>query len=555
MQMTLLRYEAQPTLFAAKPSRRDVVDLALADEKAKVSVVNVWRNHAFESFLPLMEPYCAFGRWRGDFRINDYDDTLMFTGWKSADVELIWLDSSRYLRVDHGENWLKWLSGRLSFLRSISQSPIVLATWVLNSNQGERLQQLVDQFPAVYFSDLTRCCEEHSIELIDRRTEKLAGTPVSKSAQLALAREMACHWLPAVLFPPIKAVALDLDNTLHCGILGEEGIDGVRLTPEHKALQSFIKSLQLRGVFIALVSRNERSDVESLFANRQDYPLRWSDFSVTEISWGDKASAVQRIATALRIAPDAVLFVDDNLSELASVALQLPQVHTVCAHADAGLTKRAIDYYPGLWRWKVGVDDAKRIHDQKSSAVREALAANTISQADYFDNLKISLTYRNNPQAQLTRLADLCAKTNQFNLALRRFTQSEVADRLSRNDACVTSVQLEDRLSDSGVIAIIIAVREGDNLVVEELCISCRAMGRQLEDTMILVALRDMPIFDGCREVLFRVGQGPRNQPALDWLARLLELNTPVVSGIYSVASTRCLEYVATMGVVLKRNI
>ncbi len=143
------------------------------------------------------------------------------------------------------------------------------------------------------------------------------------------------------------------------------------------------------------------------------------------------------------------------------------------------------------------------------------------------------------PVEQLRRLADLCAKTNQFNLALRRYNESEVADMLPRADCDVASVQLSDKLADSGVIAAIIAHRHDRQLVVEELCISCRALGRQLEDTIVLHAIRTMPNFAGCDEVAFRVRHGPRNQPALDWLARFLAAPAPLEPGLHAVAAQR----------------
>jgi FkbH-like protein len=148
-------------------------------------------------------------------------------------------------------------------------------------------------------------------------------------------------------------------------------------------------------------------------------------------------------------------------------------------------------------------------------------------------------------------LADLCKKTNQFNLALRRFNQAEVAVRLSRGDACVASVHLTDRLSDSGVIAVVVAERQGDQVVVEELCISCRAMGRELENTIILLALRDMPIFAGCREVAFQVQHGPRNQPALDWLAGLLDRIEPPDPGLHALPAQRLLDFLPAKGITI----
>jgi hypothetical protein len=91
----------------------------------------------------------------------------------------------------------------------------------------------------------------------------------------------------------------------------------------------------------------------------------------------------------------------------------------------------------------------------------------------------------------------------------------------------------------------------GKQLVVVELCISCRAMGRQLEDTIIILALRDMSIFEGCQEVAFRVQHGPRNQPAIDWLVRLLGLNAPPVPGLYTIPSQRLIDYVPADGITL----
>ena len=314
-------------------------------------------------------------------------------------------------------------------------------------------------------------------------------------------------------------------------MLGEDGIAGVKLTPGHLEFQKYIKALSKKGIFLALVSKNELADVRELFNKRDDYPLCLEDFSAIEVSWGAKSDAIKKVAKALRIAPDAMLFVDDNPGELANVLSEIPAINTLYAHEDALLTSRGVHYYPALWRWKLEDEDTKRILDLKASVEREILAETILDPAEYFRSLKVGLTFRYDPVEQLTRITDLCNKTNQFNLAIRRFNQVEIADRLKSNDASVVTVQLTDRLSDSGVIAIIVATRKNTQLIVEELCISCRAMGRRLEDTIILSALKGMPIVDGCTEVIFKVSHGPRNQPALDWLSGLPTLNRALQEG------------------------
>ena len=546
-------YDAQSVLFSHHVSRLALQMLELPTTWNQQLRVNVWRNHTIEALVPLIKPYFNYRGWQTDFRLGGYDDTLIFADWQEADAELLWLDSSRFLANTPFADWSQWLGIRLRALRAVATAPILLATWGERNGEAEALKVLTDNFPAVFFADMMAACDEAGVSLLDSRSATLAGTPVGKSAQLVLARKLACHWLPAALLPPMKAVVLDLDNTLHSGVLGEDGIEGVQLTPAHAELQRHIKSLQQRGIFIALVSRNERADVEALFAQRWDYPLRWEDFSAIEVSWNGKAAALERVAKTLRIAPDAMLFVDDNPGELANVAMKLPQVHTVLASSDASLTQQVLQFYPGIWRWKEESEDDKRIQDLKANAQRDALAETLGTPEEYFHSLKVALVYRNDPQEQLSRLADLCNKTNQFNLAMRRFNQAEIAVRLGRADACVASVQLTDRFSDSGVIAVVIAGREAEKLVVEELCISCRALGRQLEDTIILPALRNMPIFAGCREVVFRVQHGDRNRPALDWLARLLTRSEVPPPGLHSLPSQRLLDFAPADGISMAK--
>jgi FkbH-like protein len=544
-------FKAQSVLFAPHVSRLALQELDIDRVKTQQLTVNVWRNHSFEPLESLVAPYFAYRGLGVDFRLGCYDDTLMFAGHQEAALELIWFDSTRFLVTTSFADLLQWLEERLRILRATTMAPILLATWVEGCKGTEAIQILADSLPAVYFGNLEAICTEAGVPLLDSRSARLAGTPLSSVAQVILARELACHWLSGILLPPVKALALDLDNTLHAGVLGEDGIQGVQLTPAHTDLQDYIKFLRQRGIFIALVSRNQWSDVEALFAQRQDYPLRLNDFSVIEVSWNDKGAAVERIAKALRIDPDAVLFVDDNLGELISVAMQLPQVHTIYAYSDARLTQQAISFYPGLWRWQVDSDDTKRIQDLKVNSERESLAKSITDSAEYFRSLQATLTYSYDSKERLTRLTDLCNKTNQFNLALRRFNQAEIAARMMCNDACVASVQLTDRLSDSGIIAVIIAKRQGEQLLVEDLCISCRAMGRQMEDTIIFSALRDMPIIIDCLDAAFQVQHGPRNQPALDWLARQLGLDEPPAPGIHILPISQILNYVPAAGVTL----
>jgi FkbH-like protein len=214
--------------------------------------------------------------------------------------------------------------------------------------------------------------------------------------------------------------------------------------------------------------------------------------------------------------------VDDNPGEIAAVAQELPQVHVLHAGADAGLTARALAYYPGLWAWAAGETDALRVADLRAAEERAKLQAEAADPEEYLRGLQVRLTFALDPRGQLARLHEMSQKTNQFNLSLRRYREGDLAHCLGAEDCRVVSVRLSDRLSESGVIGLVVGRRDGDALVVEELCISCRALGRNLEDLMVEEAVRrmltDLPA--GRVEVAYR--SGPRNGPGRQWLAGLL---------------------------------
>jgi FkbH-like protein len=512
LDSALQRYTAQNTLFGLNPARADMLELDLPKADATRVPINVWRNHNFETLSSLIEPYSLFGRWWASWRLGAYDDSFSFEGWQPAAAELIWLDSDRGASAS-------WLEQRLQTLRARSLAPIVLTTW---HGDAAALHVMCERIPEVYFLDLRELCRGQGVELLNERMAALSGSPVSKAAQLVIARELACRALPAVLFPPVKAVAVDLDETLHGGVLAEDGITGVQLTEAHRALQQQLRELRERGIYVCLVSRNELRDVERLFEARTDYPLRIQDFSAVEVAWQEKSIALRRIAERLRIGVDALLFVDDNAGELAAAVAELPALHTLHAQPQAELTQRALSYYPGLWRFRAGGADKLRVADMHANIAREVLATRLGDPEEYFRSLQIKLCFRANPLDQLDRLAELSLKTNQFNLALKRWGAATLREYLALPDTSIVSVHLQDRLSDSGVIALLCADRQDQLLRVQELCISCRALGRRLEQSIVTLALRSMPNFQGCTHVTFEEAVGPRNQPAREWLATLL---------------------------------
>ena len=511
---------AQRVLFQPQPIRVELLAAELPEPTTPVHV-RVHRNHAFEQCATVIPNWMCLRGWSPQFHLSDYDDSLCFQFKGDADVELIWLDFFRYKQMSMAA-FATWLRDRIGYLREYSTSPILFVNWAENADLAAAVQQTFDHMPVsgTLVVNMATVTNRLGDRWLDERAAKFSGSRLSDRASMLLARELACHWLPAVIAPRLKALVVDLDNTVYSGVLGEDGADGVQLTDGHRQLQSYLLELRNSGIFLALASRNEPVDVEELFRRRADFPLRWEHFSSRRVNWQPKSQAVQEIANELRIGTDAMLFLDDNIGELAQVGAALPELHLLHAESDPAATLRAVNYFPGLWSPGVTTADRLRIQDLESARERHTLLQAASSPAEYFRSLQVELILALRPLSQAQRILELSCKTNQFNLALQRFNAAEIVRRLNDPNSPIVTIQMRDRLSDSGIVGALFCQISPDTLIVDELVISCRALGRNLEDLMIAEALKLACPILGDRRMIFHATQGLRNGPARSWLQR-----------------------------------
>lgn len=524
------RFHRQDILTAPRPRRADVTALTVDEPVRLTGTVAVWRNHAIEPLQPLLDPFLQTAGLDLELVLGGYDDTLALSPCGGADLDLVWFDLDRLALPD--DEALEWFVSRVVWCAASAAGPVVV---VPVSDRPARTAAAVDRLqalPGVRCGDPWTVCDEAGVALIDARTAALTGSRVSRDAQVQLARALGARWLPAALLPSRKMVAVDLDETLHRGVLGEDGIDGIAVTPGHARLHAHLKELAARGVLLALVSRNEPEDVERLFAARgADYGLTLESFAAVEVSWGSKADAVHCVATRARIGEDAVVFVDDNPGELLSVGLHCAGVALVHAQADADRTVDALRWQPGLWRWTSDDAATVRAGDLVANATRERLFDDAADFDRYLEELGVRAEIGVDREEGLTRLADLSVKTNQFNLAVARLSEADLQRAMKDDDAHVVSIALSDRLSDSGVIALLVVSNDKGRLRIDELAMSCRVMGRGLESLLISQALRALPYWKDVREVCFEVRETERNLPARQWLGDIAGLNIVAQAG------------------------
>ena len=287
-----------------------------------------------------------------------------------------------------------------------------------------------------------------------------------------------------------KVLALDLDNTLWGGVIGDDGVAGIRLGPDTPAGEAFAdwgaycKQLAARGVILAACSKNDPKLAAEGFEHAHS-ALKQADFAAFEVSWDDKVAGLRRIAATLNLGIDSIVFADDNPFECDLVRQNLPEVAVVELGTDPSAFIGLLD--AGHW-FDLPVytaEDLARSQSYQGRRAAEAARENATDIGSYLAGLEMVGDLYAPGQADLDRLAQMEKKTNQFNMTTRRYDAGQIAALMTDDTAMVLAFKLRDRHADHGLIASLIAHGQGETLEIDSWLMSCRVFSRGAEEFMM----------------------------------------------------------------------
>lgn len=516
----------QHVLLNSETARLEILNQNLSRGRFGRKTIRVFRNHNFELMAPVLSSFAKYSGFEIEFLIGSYDDSMSFQDFsdREVDADMLWFDYSHYDLTE--DSLLHFVVSRVKALRELSTAPIFICDSPNASHTAfnEALGEIAKEIPGTLVLPVSECAQKLGDDFYDDSRSAYFGTRFHSRALTAIARVIGLCYLPAVLRPRIKAIAIDLDNTLYSGVLGEDGVTGLGVTDGHLRLQEELVKLGEAGILLSIVSKNIKEDVEALFSTRNDFILRPEHLAGMQINWDSKASNITKLAAAFNISPNDFLLLDDNLGELGQTLAEINLIDIMHASDDPGVTAAELKVFPGLHSFGLTREDKLRTKDILSRQQR-SMRQNTQSYEEYLSQLDTEIEISLNQEDAYTRLCELPIKTNQFNLALQRLNATEVAWYLSNNNAFVVSLSLKDKLSNSGNIGAIYVHQEGNLLMVDELCVSCRALGRGLESFMIGQSLHAIlhKASNVTTKVRFFYRIGARNQPALNWLSKFTQ--------------------------------
>ena len=323
-----------------------------------------------------------------------------------------------------------------------------------------------------------------------------------------------------------KCLVLDLDNTLWGGVIGDDGVNGILLGQGSAAGEAFVAiqdialELRRRGVVLAVCSKNEEAAALLPFREHPEMRLKEDHIAVFQANWTDKAANLRAIAETLNIGIDALVFLDDNPAEREQVRRELPMVAVPELPDDPALYPRmlmAAGYFEAV---AFTADDRERAAMYQANAARAAAVQASGDLDSYLASLDMVCTIRPVDAVSRPRVAQLINKSNQFNLTTRRYTEAQVEAAEADARRHISQVRLVDKFGDNGIICVLIADRMGERWEIDTWLMSCRVLGRRVQEAC-LAHLAQAARDDGAGRLVGRYVPSPKNAMVRDHYEKL----------------------------------
>src|SRR5215467_9645177 len=322
-----------------------------------------------------------------------------------------------------------------------------------------------------------------------------------------------------------KLIILDLDETLWGGIVGDVGWQNLVLGGHDPIGEAFVdfqkelKALKNRGILLAVVSKNEEAVALEALREHPEMALREEDLAGWQINWQDKAQNIVELVEELNLGLDATVFIDDNPVERARVREALPEVLVPDWPIDKLIYRQTILSLDCFDSGFISDEDRQRTQMYTTERQRTQLKRTVGSLEEWLKTLDIRVIVEPLSDANLSRVVQLLNKTNQLNLITRRLTSSELVMWASEEGHRFWAIRVSDKFGDAGLTGILSTEVEQRTLRIVDFILSCRVMGRNIEEAMLALAIEHGRAL-GLRKVWARYIATTKNKPCFDFLVR-----------------------------------
>jgi FkbH-like protein len=395
------------------------------------------------------------------------------------------------------------------------------------SNQAEERPAALAAAKAAIFSecegipgwnalDLTDSVSQYSISKVrDPFTAALGDIPFTEETYAAAATVVA-RWIRTTRSKPSKVIVLDCDNTLWQGVYGE---GTMVVSAPYRYLQEFMLRQLEDGMLLLLASKNNEEDVMGALES-EDCLLRPEHFAAWQINWSPKSENLKLLSDELGLALNSFIFVDDSAYECMEVRNSCPDVKTIQLPHNPEAIPAFLQHLWVFDRSASTAEDQARASMYQAERQRNELSKRALTPEEFLTSLRIEIQLAPVTESELPRVVQLMQRTTQFNLTGVLHTEQSLISTLVEGSHQCWTVRVQDIFGDYGLVGVILFGTTHEALNVEAFLLSCRALGRGVEDRMV-EKLKECAREQGVDRIAVPFVPTARNRPALEFLQRL----------------------------------
>lgn len=270
----------------------------------------------------------------------------------------------------------------------------------------------------------------------------------------------------------MKLVIWDADETLWEGkiMYGK-----VNLKYETKEVLKQLQKLDIKQI---VCSRNDLNDVKKCL-DELDLTKYFDDIKA---SWDNKSSMIKQILKEQNIESNECLFIDDEMFNREEIR------QVIGCH---------VDYDKDLYNI-MKYFDTERLLIMKQQRTRD------LAQKEFKGTFKQFLEESgtvceilSGHPGMLTRITNLANRTNELNAARNRYTEQQILDILNDSNYLIYVATLKDKFGDYGIIGeVLIKKIDNEEWFIQDLCVSCRTMGRGVGKKLLQFAIDKAKQYD-----------------------------------------------------------
>lgn len=480
--------------------------------------ISLLSNNIINQIQPVLENWAYSNDLNPIINFGEFDNIVQDSkSYSSSDVVIIFWElnnivdgfqySSTKLTANQIKKYLEKVKTEIKFcINSLSKTSLVLFNnfssnpFSLNNSQTDNYEKIgleLNNFVNKIFPDNFKLVNIDKIisYVSTEKSYNMRNFYTSKSPYSFDFFSNYLNFISPILSAKIgatkKVLVLDCDNTLWGGILGEDGINGVKCDDMSGAgkvfyeIQELIVQLIKEGVIVCLNSKNNLKDVEEVF-NIKSMPLNYDDIIIKKVNWNNKATNLIDISNELNVGIESLVFIDDSDFEINLIKESLPAVKTMQVPKD-------IYKYPLKFRKLRNV--FTRLNSSKEDKLKTQMYKDELKRNDtkntyedineYIKSLNLKMSISVNDLEIIERISQMTQKTNQFNATTIRLTKNEVNDFTKTINNYILSFALSDKFGEFGTSGCAFIEVVGEDAFVRNILLSCRVLGRTSEDVFV----------------------------------------------------------------------